>query len=160
MDRDQRANQQDPTDQQAPLADESPPRAEIGADDERAEDAQDGQHDKGENMGPADFLGRYLHSSCQANADAEHDRREDIDQAADDQAHAEARRRRIEDSLGRNRCLLLRLLLVRRRAKPARRTGRGERSWLLAKRGAHSYRLVGSWVGSIYSRTPANGGAD
>jgi hypothetical protein len=159
MDRDQCADQQHPADQQAPLADESPPRGEIGTDDERAEDAQDSQHDKSENMGSANFLRRHLHSSREANTDAEHDRRKDIDQAADDQAHAEAWRRRIEDSLRRNRCLL-RLWLMRWRAKPPRRTGRGELAWLLAKRGAHSYRLVGSWMGSNYCRTPANGGPD
>ena len=98
IDDDQRCDEQHPADQQRPLTDKSPPLAEVGTNDECAEHAQDRQYDDAEDMGTADFCCRDLRASGEAKADTEKDRREGVHQTADDQAHAQAGRRGVEDA--------------------------------------------------------------
>ena len=146
INRDQHADQQDPADQQPPLADESPPVAEPGIDDEGAEEAHDGQHDNGENVGPADFCSRDLDPSCQANTDTQQYRREYVDQATDDQTHAEAGRRGIDDASGRDGRRRRRLLTVRRWAKPAGCARRREESRSKVRAVSNDYWSIRWWV--------------
>ena len=139
------------------MADEPPPLPEVGTDDERAEDAQDGQYDDAEDVGSADFCCGNLDASRQSNTDTEEDRGENIDQAADDQAHAEARGSGVDDIPSRNGCSRG-VLSVRPGAKPTRRTGGGERSRRRTTAPlVYGDRLIWRWIRSARCRDPAGG---
>jgi len=55
------------------LPDESPPVTETGVNDERAEDAQDSQHNYAENVRSADFYSRHLDPAREAETDTQQD---------------------------------------------------------------------------------------
>ena len=112
IDHDQRADEQRPADQHSPAAEESPPFAKVGVNDQHAEDADDSQQAQAEHVGSPDLRPGDLDSAGQANADAQNDRRENVDQAADDQARAQAWSRSVEDGPRGNGNCRWRLLTV------------------------------------------------
>ena len=128
VDDDQCGGEQHPADQQRPLADESPPLAEVSTDDQRAEDTQRGEYDDAEDMRAPDFCRRDLDATGEANTDAEEDRRQDIDQTANDQAHAETRCCCVENTPRGYSRGTPRLWTGGPGAEPARCTRRRERS--------------------------------
>jgi len=154
VDDDQCGGEQHPADQQRPLADESPPLAEVSTDDQRAEDTQRGEYDDAEDMRAPDFCRRDLDATGEANTDAEEDRRQDIDQAANDQAHAETRCCCVENTPRGYSRGTPRLWTGGPGAEPARCTRRWERSRGRASSGVNSNGLVGWWIGSARCRVP------
>ena len=154
IDDDQGGGEQHPTDQQRPLTDESPPLAEVSTDDQRAEDTQHGEYDDAEDMGAADFCRRDLDATREANTDAEEDRRQDIDQAANDQAHAETRGCGVENT---SRCYGRGLL----RLSDRRTQGRTSQAYrgLEKEPWVRRFRSEQQWAGQVVDRERPMSGA-
>ena len=155
IDDDQCGDEQHPADQQRPLTDESPPLAEVSTDDR----ASRGRPAMASTTTPKTWARRTsavatLTRLGEANTDAEEDRRQDIDQTADDQAHAETRCCGVENtSRGYSRGLL-RLWTGGSRAEPARCTGRWERSrWM------RFFRSEQQWAGRVVDKERPMSGA-
>ena len=113
---------------------------------EHAEDADDGQQAHAEHEGSPDLRLCDLDSPGQADADAQNDRREDIHQAADDQARAKAGSRGVEDGPCGNGICRSRLLTVWSWAEPVRGPRRRKVTWRGADPGADGQGLVGLWL--------------